>query len=93
MGVGGIQGCKVEAESSGNKGGETNKKERHADRPSKPPALPVRPPPPPPQVISNKETKKVFLRLADDRGWTYAENPQDGSVLFEEIGGEFITDA
>ncbi|CAM9932796.1 unnamed protein product [Scytosiphon promiscuus] len=45
------------------------------------------------QVISNKETKKVFLRLADDRGWTYAEDPQDGSVLFEEIGGAFIEEA
>lgn len=42
------------------------------------------------QVLSNR--KKVFLRLANDRGWTYAENPDDGSVLFEEINGEFAHD-
>lgn len=42
------------------------------------------------QVLSNKE--KVFLRIANDRGWTYARNPSDDSVLFEEIGGEVADD-
>lgn len=42
------------------------------------------------QVLSNKE--KVFLRIANDRGWTYARNPHDNSVLFEEIHGEVAED-
>eukprot|EP00903_Cladosiphon_okamuranus_P011132 g10508.t1 len=42
------------------------------------------------QVLSNR--KKVFLRLANDRGWTYAANPEDGSVLFEEMDGVFEHD-
>lgn len=42
------------------------------------------------QVLSNKE--KVFLRIANDRGWTYARNPVDDSILFEQISGEIVAD-
>lgn len=42
------------------------------------------------QVLTNKE--KVFLRIANDRGWTYAKNPADDSTLFEEISGDIAED-
>lgn len=42
------------------------------------------------QVLTNKE--KLFLRIANDRGWTYAKNPTDGSTLFEEISGDVAKD-
>eukprot|EP00752_Nemacystus_decipiens_P009414 g8417.t1 len=42
------------------------------------------------QVLTNKE--KVFLRIANDRGWTYAKNPADDSMLFEEISGDIAED-
>lgn len=42
------------------------------------------------QVLTNKE--KVFLRIANDRGWTYAKNPGDDSTLFEEISGDIAED-
>eukprot|EP00903_Cladosiphon_okamuranus_P006607 g6454.t1 len=42
------------------------------------------------QVLTNKE--KVFLRIANDRGWTYAKSPADDSTLFEEINGEIAPD-
>ncbi|CAN0100971.1 unnamed protein product [Scytosiphon promiscuus] len=42
------------------------------------------------QVLTNKE--KVYLRIANDRGWTYAKNPADDSVLFEEISGDIAQD-
>lgn len=42
------------------------------------------------QVLTNKE--KVFLRVANDRGWTYAKNPSDDSTLFEEINGDIAED-
>lgn len=42
------------------------------------------------QVLSNKDC--VFLRIANDRGWTYARNPADNAVLFEEINGEVAED-
>ncbi|CAM9178970.1 unnamed protein product, partial [Hapterophycus canaliculatus] len=42
------------------------------------------------QVLTNKE--KVFLRIANDRGWTYAKNPVDDSTLFEEISGDVAED-
>lgn len=41
-------------------------------------------------MLSNKE--KVYLRIANDRGWTYAKNPVDNAVLFEEIKGEVAVD-
>lgn len=43
------------------------------------------------QVLSNQDS--VFLRIANDRGWTYAHNPGDkNSVLFEKISGEVAED-
>lgn len=42
------------------------------------------------QVLSNSD--KVFLRIANDRGWTYARDPANKSVLFEEIQGEVEED-
>lgn len=44
------------------------------------------------QVLTNKE--KVYLRIANERGWTYAKNPGDvaDSVLFEEISGDIAED-
>ncbi|CBJ30507.1 conserved unknown protein [Ectocarpus siliculosus] len=42
------------------------------------------------QTLTNKETE--FLRIGNDRGWTYAKNPADGSTLFEEIDGEVVPD-
>lgn len=43
------------------------------------------------QVLSNQDM--VFLRIANDRGWTYAHNPSDKqSVLFEKIAGEVEDD-
>ncbi|CAM9142326.1 unnamed protein product [Ectocarpus sp. 6 AP-2014] len=42
------------------------------------------------QTLTNKETE--FLRIGNDRGWTYAKNPSDGSTLFEEIDGEVVPD-
>lgn len=42
------------------------------------------------QTLTNKE--KVFLRLADDRGWTYIKDPVDNAVLFEEARGKITVD-
>lgn len=42
------------------------------------------------QVLSNNN--KVYLRIANNRGWTVAKNPEDDSVLFEESSGEFTED-
>lgn len=42
------------------------------------------------QVLSNKD--KVYLRIANDRGWTYANNVPDNAILFEEIKGDVATD-
>ncbi|CAM9144262.1 unnamed protein product [Ectocarpus sp. 12 AP-2014] len=42
------------------------------------------------QILTNKETE--FLRIGNDRGWTYAKNPADDSTLFEEIDGEVVPD-
>lgn len=42
------------------------------------------------QTLANKE--RVFLRLADDRGWTYVRNPVDNAVLFEEASGKIAVD-
>ena len=38
-----------------------------------------------PQVLSSEGL--TFLRLANDRGWTYARCPTDGGVLFEDLAG------
>lgn len=37
------------------------------------------------QVLSSEGS--TFLRLANDRGWTYARSPSDGGVLFEDLAG------
>lgn len=37
------------------------------------------------QVLSSEGA--TFLRLANDRGWTYARSPTEGSVLFEDLAG------
>eukprot|EP00903_Cladosiphon_okamuranus_P015046 g13919.t2 len=37
------------------------------------------------QVMSSEGL--TFLRLANDRGWTYARSPTDGGVLFEDLAG------
>ncbi|CAM9581772.1 unnamed protein product [Pylaiella littoralis] len=37
------------------------------------------------QVLSSDGLS--FLRLANDRGWTYGRSPADGSVLFEDLAG------
>eukprot|EP00752_Nemacystus_decipiens_P008749 g7810.t1 len=42
------------------------------------------------QELTVKE--KIFLRLADDRGWTHVRNLVGNSVLFSEISGELIED-
>ncbi|CAM9355556.1 unnamed protein product [Discosporangium mesarthrocarpum] len=34
----------------------------------------------------------TYLRIASDRGWTYAKNPGDQTILFEEISGEVVDD-
>ena len=34
----------------------------------------------------------VFLRLADDRGWTLLNHPQQGTALFEETHGTIAVD-
>ncbi|CAM9751152.1 unnamed protein product, partial [Sphacelaria rigidula] len=34
----------------------------------------------------------TYLRLANDRGWTYARSPTDGSVLFEDYAGSVSED-
>ena len=41
-------------------------------------------------MLSNND--KVFLRIANDRGWTYARDPVNKAVLFEEIQGEVAPD-
>ncbi|CAM9404383.1 unnamed protein product, partial [Ectocarpus fasciculatus] len=42
------------------------------------------------QVLSSEDV--TFLRLANDRGWTYARSPLDGSVLFEDLAGGVAED-
>lgn len=42
------------------------------------------------QTLTNKD--KVFLRLADDRGWTCVRNPAGNAVLFEEASGTIAVD-
>lgn len=42
------------------------------------------------QVLTHKD--KLFLRIANDRGWTYAKNPSNDSTLFEEINGDVAED-
>lgn len=42
------------------------------------------------QVLSHEG--KVFLRIANDRGWTYADSPEDGSVLFDKVASEISED-
>jgi len=42
------------------------------------------------QVLTHKD--KSFLRIANDRGWTYAKNPADDETLFEEIDGDIAED-
>lgn len=34
----------------------------------------------------------TYLRLANERGWTYARSPTDGSVLFEDYAGSVSED-
>lgn len=42
------------------------------------------------QVLTNDGT--VFLRIADERGWTPAQNAEDKSSLFDEVLGERVSD-
>ncbi|CAM9137864.1 unnamed protein product [Ectocarpus sp. 12 AP-2014] len=42
------------------------------------------------QVLSSEGV--TFLRLANDRGWTFARSPADGSVLFEDLAGGVAED-
>ncbi|CAM9166452.1 unnamed protein product [Ascophyllum nodosum] len=42
------------------------------------------------QVLTNKD--RVYLRIANDRGWTFAKNPSDNTVLFDEMKGDVDAD-
>lgn len=42
------------------------------------------------QVLVAEEL--TFLRLANNRGWTLARSPVDGSVLFEDLAGSVAED-
>lgn len=42
------------------------------------------------QVLAAEDL--TFLRLANNRGWTFARSPTDGSVLFEDFAGGLSED-
>lgn len=42
------------------------------------------------QVLSREG--KVFLRITDDRGWTYAQDPDNSRILFEMVEGDVTED-
>ncbi|CAM9871775.1 unnamed protein product [Phaeothamnion confervicola] len=45
------------------------------------------------EVVQVLERNGVtFLRIADDRGWTFTRHSTDNTVLFEEISGEIVED-